>query len=118
MRTITLIFASAMIILNGCAGWKTKPMHLQVSVKPAVINPGDIVEVTVESTTGLKSVKGRLDLMGSPVVLLKQRDSKTWVWRTQVPLEAAWKSGDYHVIVEGITLKGQLVYGETWVKAP
>lgn len=107
-----------LILMTGCANWMTRPNQLLVKIEPIVITPGCIVSVEVTSPSDLKTLTGKIDYLGAPVVLLKAIDKKHWVWRTQIPLEAAWKSGRYHVVFEGRTKTGGMIFGEAWVEAP
>lgn len=107
-----------MVMVSGCASVAIKPALLQIAIEPQQLTPGTVVTVTVTSPVAMKTVQGRLDLPGAPLISLTPLDSKTWIWRTQIPLEVSWKPGRYHITVEGLSTAGAALFGETWVRSP
>ncbi|MCK5241969.1 hypothetical protein KAR34_05925 [bacterium] len=103
----------------GCAGTQARPDALQITITPEQIYPGCVVSVQVIAPAGTREVTGRLDLLGSPVISLKTKDSgKTWIFITQIPLAAVWQPGKHRVQVQGIARDGSELRGETWIIAP
>jgi hypothetical protein len=106
------------VVLTACAGVKVSPQRLQVDITPQEVNPGTVVTVRVRAPEGTTKVTGRLDLPGSPVVPLKSRDNgQTWVFVTQIPIDAVWTPGKYRVIIRGIDSQGSELQGESWIDA-
>ncbi len=114
-KTIILMMV---ILATGCAGMPVRPEQLQITIEPRQLSPGAVVTVTVISPVALKTASGRLDLPGMPLIPLKSLDAKTWIWRTQIPLEASWRPGRYRIVVQGLTTTGETLFGETWITAP
>jgi hypothetical protein len=106
------------LLLAGCATVPMRSGALQVEIEPQTLHPGDVVSVTVVAPPGTRSMNGRLDLAGSPVLALRSQDEgRTWSFRTQIPLGAVWKPGRYRVEIRGTGAGGEPLGGEAWVTA-
>lgn len=112
-----MVMVSA-ILIAGCAGLATKNNELTIIIQPKTIMPGRVVTVTAISVKPLTKLAGRIDLLGAPLIPMKSKDGLHWSWQTQVPMEAAWQAGRYHLIFEGQTISGEKIFGEAWVDAP
>ncbi|MBN1594743.1 hypothetical protein JW933_02345 [candidate division FCPU426 bacterium] len=90
-----------------------------MTITPETVYPGCVVSLQVKAPLGTTDVRGRLDLFGSPVVPLTSDDrGRTWVFITQIPIDAVWQPGKYRAIVEGNGPDGSRLQGEAWVNAP
>ncbi len=118
-KTLWLLIVLAGIGLGtGCAGLSGKAANVVLEVSPPDIYPGTVVRLTAKSPLPAVEMRGRLDMLGSPVVALRSQDQGlTWTFLTQIPIDAVWQPGRYRAVVEGQTAAGEPLWGEAWIIA-
>ena len=118
MKKLVILFLS--INLIGCATFspctekKTKPIIIQI--EPEHILPGSIVKVKIFTPVNTKSVKGKLDIPGCPLINFKKKlQGEQWEFTTQIPLGLVWEKEKYKAIIEIIDSKGKKIEIEKWL---
>jgi hypothetical protein len=117
-KRLSICYMCLSLVLGACAGAGVRPDGLQVTISPEKIYPGCVVSISVQAPPGTTNVTARLDFPGSPLIPLKSyAGGQTWIFSTQIPLDAVWQPGKYRAIVEGRTAGGEAVRGEAWIIA-
>jgi hypothetical protein len=115
----SLFFLCLVVLLgSGCRGRHLiKDDSLRVIVKPRVISPGSVCQVTVYAPEDVVAVEGLAEIWGSPRYRLKyDADCGCWRGRGMVPIDAMIRPGRYRLRAEAHYADGSWGYASVEIE--
>lgn len=100
-RIMALVLAAFFLTGSMCRRQRISDTRIRMEVSPAVVTAGTIVRGRVWVDGGVRSVKGKAEVLGSPVYKLKwNQECGCYDLLGQVPYGSRLRSGHYFLRVD------------------